>query len=234
MIDKSLQILFEDNHLIAVNKKPSELVQSDKTGDPTLGDSLKQYIKEKYQKPGDVYLGVIHRLDRPTSGIVLFAKTSKALSRMNAQLRNRETNKKYWAVCRQAPRNESGTLQNFLYKDSEKNKSFVSKTPIEGKTKEALLTYKLISEQKGYFLLEIALITGRHHQIRAQLSNAGCPIIGDNKYGYPRQNRDYSIHLHARSLSFTHPVGGGGLIHITAKPPADIIWDLFSHIPDNE
>ena len=220
------RILYEDNHLIAVNKLPSEIVQGDKTGDVPLSEDVKQYIKQKYNKPGNVYLGVIHRIDRPASGVVVFARTGKALTRMNELVKERKIEKKYWAIVKNKPENDKGELRNFLLKNEKKNKSFVVESKKEG-AKEAILTYCLINESRDYKLLEINLLTGRHHQIRAQLSAIGCPIKGDLKYGFDRSNKDASISLHARSVSFIHPVTKQQ-INILADPPKDTLWNYFS------
>jgi len=222
----SSRILYEDNHLIAVNKLPSEIVQGDKTGDVPLSEDVKQYIKQKYNKPGNVYLGVIHRIDRPASGVVVFARTGKALTRMNELVKERRIEKKYWAIVKNRPENDKGELRNFLLKNEKKNKSFVVESKKEG-AKEAILTYRLINESRDYKLLEINLLTGRHHQIRAQLSAIGCPIKGDLKYGFDRSNKDASISLHARSVSFIHPVSKQQ-INILADPPKDTLWNYFS------
>ena len=219
------RILYEDNHLIAVNKLPSEIVQGDKTGDVPLSEDVKQYIKERYGKPGNVYLGVIHRLDRPVSGVVVFARTSKALARMNKLVHDREMKKIYWAIVKNRPEKEEGELRHFLFRNEQKNKSFAYLTEKKG-TKEAILTYRLINSSKDYYLLEVNLKTGRHHQIRAQLAAIGCPIKGDLKYGFPRSNKDASISLHARSVSFTHPVTKK-ILTITARPPQDPLWNYF-------
>jgi len=198
-----LEILYEDNHLIAINKKAGDIVQGDKTGDTPLSDFVKAYIKKKYKKPGEVFLGTIHRLDRPTSGIVLYARTSKALSRMNEQFRNKEVQKTYWAVVNNAPPNTSGTLDNYLQKNEKQNKSFITKGA-EGK--HAVLDYKLLKKLDNFYHLEIKPKTGRHHQIRVQLANIGCIIKGDLKYGAKSSNKDASINLLAQKLEFTHPV----------------------------
>ena len=222
----TLEILYEDNHVIAVNKKSSDIVQGDKTGDITLPDRIKEYLKEKYQKPGNVFCGVIHRLDRPTSGVVLFAKTSKGLERLNKQFRDKETNKVYWAVTENEPSTKNGTLINYLKKNEGQNKSYVHSTEVPG-SKKAVLNYKVIASSDNYFLLEIQLETGRHHQIRAQLSSIGCPIKGDVKYGAKRPNKDLSISLHARELSFMHPTTKEQ-ISITAPVPEDTLWKYFA------
>lgn len=221
----SLQILFEDNHIIAVNKRPGDIVQGDKTGDEPLSDLVKKYIKEKYEKPGEVYLGVVHRIDRPVSGIVLFARTSKALSRMNELFREKKIQKTYWAVVRNQPPADSGTLIHFLKKDEARNKSKAYDHEVPGSLRSSL-DYKLIGQSDRYFLLEINPHTGRHHQIRAQLASMGTPIKGDVKYGFERTNEDGSIHLHARSILFIHPVKGNE-VRITASTPDETIWNVF-------
>jgi 23S rRNA pseudouridine1911/1915/1917 synthase len=218
-------ILFEDNHLIVINKKPSEIVQGDKTGDKTMPDTIKEYLKVKYNKPGNVFCGVIHRLDRPTSGAVVFARTSKGLERMNAQFREKETNKVYWAIVEQKPEKPVGSLVHFLKKNETKNKSFVTDSE-KGGAKEAKLTYKLIASSERYHLLEITLETGRHHQIRAQLAAIGCFIKGDIKYGAKRSNEDGSICLHARRLTINHPVTKE-VLTFTAETPNAAIWKIF-------
>lgn len=218
-----LRVLYEDNHLIAVNKRSGDIVQGDKTGDEPLSDKVKTYLKEKYGKPGNVFCGVIHRLDRPVSGVVLFAKTSKALSRMNEIFREREVQKIYWALVKEKPKSDSGTLVNYLLKDEKTNKSKV----VGADNKNGLkceLDYKVIAKTDTFYLLEVAPQTGRHHQIRVQLSAMGCPIKGDLKYGFARSNKDGSISLHARKLIFNHPVTKEEII-ITAPPPSDPVWD---------
>ena len=219
----TLEILFEDNHLLIVNKKSVDIVQADKTGDKPLSEVVKEYIKEKYNKPGDVFLGVIHRLDRPTSGIIIFARTSKALERLNKMLRERNVSKTYWAVIKNNPKNTKDTLIHFLKKNPKNNKSTVFKKEAEG-SKKAILHYTIIKNLKNYSLLEIDLETGRHHQIRAQLSFIGSPIKGDLKYGASRSNKDGSIHLHARKINFTHPVSKK-IITIIAPVPNEVIWN---------
>ncbi len=219
------RILYEDNHLIAVNKLPSEIVQGDKTGDRPLSEEVKLYLKKKYNKPGNVFAGVIHRLDRPVSGVVIFAKTGKALSRMNELVKKREIKKIYWAIVKNKPPEKQAILRHFLVRNPQKNKSFPSNSKREG-SKEAVLSYRLMASSKDYHLLEIDLQTGRHHQIRAQLSAIGCPVRGDLKYGYPRSNKDASISLHARSVSFIHPVKKKPLT-VSAAPPDDVLWKYF-------
>ncbi len=211
--------------MIVVNKMPSDIVQGDKTGDTPLSEITKLYIKEKYNKPGNVFCGVVHRLDRPVSGAVIFARTSKALPRLNEMLRKQEIKKKYWAVVEQKPKAKNGHLVNFLRKNPKQNKSYVVKEGTEGALK-AELKYEHIASSDKYHLLEIELLTGRHHQIRAQLANIGCIIKGDLKYGAKRSNKDASIHLHARYLSFIHPVKKTE-INILANPPEDVIWNYF-------
>ena len=216
-----LEVLYEDNHIIAVNKKSGDIVQGDKTGDAPLSDFVKAYIKKKYNKPGEVFLGTIHRLDRPTSGVVLYARTSKALSRMNEQFREKKVQKTYWAVVDNSPPNTSGTLENYLQKNQKQNKSYVTKN--EG-GKHALLDYKLLKKLDNFFHLEIQPKTGRHHQIRVQLAHIGCIIKGDLKYGAKRSNKDASIHLLAQKLEFIHPVTKENII-IIAPAPKESIWD---------
>ena len=210
----NLQVLFEDNHI--------DIVQGDKTQDKPLSEIVKEYIKEKYNKPGNVYLGVVHRLDRPTSGIVIFARTSKALERLNKMLREKSIKKTYWAVVKNTPKKEKDTLINFLKKNPKNNKSSVFSKEIEG-SKKAILHYSILKKLDHYSLLEIDLETGRHHQIRAQLSFIGSPIKGDLKYGFSRSNKNGSIHLHARNIAFTHPVSKEK-IDISAPVPEDVIW----------
>lgn len=223
-----LEVLYEDNHIIAINKKVSDIVQADKTGDEPLSERVKAYIKQKYNKPGDVFIGVPHRVDRPVSGVVIFARTSKALTRLNKmfQEQGREISKKYWAIVGNLPPEDSGILTHYLLRDSEKNKSFAYDKEKKG-SKEAVLEYKLIGSSQKFYLLEIKLCTGRHHQIRCQLAKIGCPIKGDLKYGFPRSNEDGGISLHAREISFTHPVSQE-VITITATPPLkDTLWKIF-------
>ena len=216
-----LEVLYEDNHLIAINKKSGDIVQGDKTGDAPLSDFVKAYIKKKYNKPGEVFLGTIHRLDRPTSGIVLYARTSKALSRMNEQFREKQVQKTYWAVVDNSPPNTSGTLENYLQKNQKQNKSYITKN--EG-GKHAILDYKLLKKLDNFFHLEIQPKTGRHHQIRVQLAHIGSIIKGDLKYGAKRSNKDASIHLLAQKLEFIHPVTKEN-ITIVAPAPRESIWD---------
>lgn len=220
-----ISVLYEDNHVIVINKNASDIVQGDKTGDETLPDRIKEFLKEKYNKPGNVFCGVVHRLDRPTSGAVVFAKTSKALTRLNEQFRDKSTQKTYWAVVEKEPIQKEGSLVHYLKKNEKQNKSYASDTEIRD-SKKASLNYRLIAKSDKYFLLEIELHTGRHHQIRVQLSTIGCIIKGDIKYGARRSNPDGSIHLHARFLEFHHPTTKE-LIKITAPVPNDALWKWF-------
>jgi len=219
----NLQILHEDNHIIVVNKRVGDIVQGDKTGDKPLSEVVKEYIKEKYNKPGEVFLGVVHRLDRPTTGIVVFARTSKALERLNAMFSNRETQKTYWAVVKNKPPKTSDNLVHFLKRNPKNNTSKAHLKEIP-ESKKASLDYTIIKELNNYFALEINLHTGRHHQIRTQLQAIGCPIKGDLKYGFDRSNPDGGIHLHARKLVFVHPVSKEN-IEIIAPTPNDVIWN---------
>jgi 23S rRNA pseudouridine1911/1915/1917 synthase len=218
----NLQILHEDNHLIVVNKRVGDIVQGDKTGDKPLSDVVKEYIKDKYNKPGEVFLGVVHRLDRPTTGIVVFARTSKALTRMNELFSNRETEKTYWAVVKNKPPKQEDKLVHYI-KRNEKNNTSKAHLKEVPESKMASLEYKIIKELDNYFGLEIQLHTGRHHQIRAQLAAIGSPIKGDLKYGFDRSNPDGGIHLHARKLIFIHPVTKEK-ITIVAPTPEEVIW----------
>ena len=219
----NLAILFEDNHLIIVNKQSGDIVQGDKTGDTPLSDIVKQYIKDKYNKPGNVFLGVVHRLDRPTTGIIVFAKTSKALERFNKMLRDKTVNKTYWAVVKNKPKKDADTLIDFLKKNPKNNKSTSYRTEIEG-SKKSILHYNTLKSLDNYHLLEVDLETGRHHQIRCQLASIGSPIKGDLKYGFDRSNKDASIHLHARKIEFIHPVTKEK-ISIVAPTPNEVIWN---------
>ncbi len=223
-----IEILYQDNHLIAVNKKPSEIVQGDKTGDKPLSEIVADYLARRLDKPGDAFIGVIHRLDRPASGVVLFAKTSKGLERMNEMFRNHEIKKTYWAVVKDKPAKDSDTLVHYLIKDEQRNKSMLFPEEVEG-SQRAELTYKVLHSIENYSLLEIDLITGRHHQIRAQLAKIGCPIKGDLKYGFPRSNANASIHLHARKMEFKHPVKLEPIV-IIANPPYDTVWGAFMKV----
>lgn len=225
--NKPLEILYEDNHIIAINKQNNELVQGDNTGDIPLSERVKAYIKKKYNKPGDVYLGLPHRLDRPVSGVILFAKTSKALVRLNEMFQSKDKIKKqYWAIVKEKPEMEDGTLTGYMIKDKDKNKSHLYNKEKKG-AKFASLDYKLICRSQKYFLLEIDLHTGRHHQIRCQLAKMGSAIKGDLKYGFPKSNKNGGISLHARKISFIHPVKKEE-ITIVAKPPKDEpLWNEF-------
>lgn len=222
----NLQILFEDNHLIIINKRAGDITQGDKTGDKPLSEIVKEYIKEKYNKPGNVYLGVVHRLDRPTSGIIIFAKTSKALERLNKDLRDKRIHKTYWAVTAKKDIALKNTLINYLVKNPKNNKSSAHHKEIRN-SKKAILHYEVLKKLDNFQLLEINLETGRHHQIRVQLSHIGCIIKGDLKYGAKRSNKDGSIHLHARKISFVHPVKKEKL-ELIAPTPLDSIWDICS------
>jgi len=219
------RILYQDNHLIIVNKLPSEIVQGDKTGDVPLSEIVKAYIKEAYKKPGNVFTGVIHRIDRPTSGVVVFAKTGKALSRMNELVKERGMKKTYWAIVKNMPNEPEAEIVHYLVRNSKKNKSKGYNKPVPN-SKEAVMRYKVIGKSDNYYLLEIDLKTGRHHQIRAQLAAIGCPIKGDLKYGFPRSNKNASISLHARSVEFIHPVKKEN-IKVVAPPPVNSMWDMF-------
>ena len=224
-----MQILYEDNHIIAVSKTCHEIVQGDKTGDIPLSETVKAYIKEKYQKPGEVFLGVTHRLDRPTTGVVLFARTSKALSRLNEMFKSHEKiQKTYWAIVQTPPPTSQGRLENYLWRNEKQNKSFVVK-PGTKDAKRAVLTYKAIAHSERYTLLEINLETGRHHQIRCQLAAIGCPIKGDLKYGAKRSNPDGGISLHARRIEFVHPVSKQDIV-ITAPVPEDKLWKALEEL----
>jgi len=227
-----MKVIYEDNHIIAINKACGEVVQSDKTGDETVMDMVKLYLKEKYDKPGNVYLGLPHRLDRPTSGILVLAKTSKVLPRLNKLFQTKdEVHKTYWAVVDKRPPKFEDTLTHFLIKNEEKNRSYAYDEKKEG-TKMASLTYRHVASIDRYHLLEIELHTGRHHQIRVQLKQLGLHIKGDLKYGFPRSNQDKGIHLHARKLEFMHPVKKEK-ITIVADPPSDPVWDAFMDLFQN-
>jgi 23S rRNA pseudouridine1911/1915/1917 synthase len=220
-----MEILYEDNHIIAVNKTNSDIVQVDKTGDLSLEDKVKAYIKVKYNKPGEVFLGVAHRIDRPVSGAVLFARTSKALVRLNEMFQKKEVKKIYWAIVKEKPPKTGDTINHFIFRDQQKNKSYASDTEKKD-AKPASLTYTLIASAENYHLLEIDLHTGRHHQIRCQLAKIGCPIKGDLKYGFARSNPDGGISLHSRKIEFIHPVSKQPVI-IIANPPQDALWKYF-------
>ena len=220
-----MTVVYEDNHIIVVNKTASEIVQADKTGDTPLSETVKQYLKEKYQKPGNVFLGVTHRLDRPVSGLVIFAKTSKALTRLNEMFRAGVVKKTYWAVVKNAPKESEGELVHFLVRNEKQNKSYAYDKEVPN-SKKAVLDYRLIGRSENYYLLEVDLKTGRHHQIRCQLAKMGCPIKGDLKYGSPRSNPDGSICLHARRVRFVHPVSKE-LIELKAPLPEGNLWKGF-------
>ena len=220
-----MTVVYEDNHIIVVNKTASEIVQADKTGDTPLSETVKQYLKEKYQKPGNVFLGVTHRLDRPVSGLVIFAKTSKALTRLNEMFRAGEVKKTYWAVVKNAPKESEGELVHFLVRNEKQNKSYAYDKEVPN-SKKAVLDYRLIGRSENYYLLEVDLKTGRHHQIRGQLAKMGCPIKVDLKYGSPRSNPDGSICLHARRVRFVHPVSKE-LIELKAPLPEGNLWKGF-------
>ena len=220
-----MTVVYEDNHIIVVNKTASEIVQADKTGDTPLSETVKQYLKEKYQKPGNVFLGVTHRLDRPVSGLVIFAKTSKALPRLYEMFRAGEVKKTYWAVVKNAPKESEGELVHFLVRNEKQNKSYAYDKEVPN-SKKAVLDYRLIGRSENYYLLEVDLKTGRHHQIRCQLAKMGCPIKGDLKYGSPRSNPDGSICLHARRVRFVHPVSKE-LIELKAPLPEGNLWKGF-------
>jgi len=227
-----LEIIYEDNHLIAVNKRSGDIVQGDKTGNEPLSEMVKSWLREKYNKQGNIFCGVIHRIDRPVSGVVVFAKTSKSLSRMNQLIQDRQVHKRYWAIVKDTPPQKQGNLVHYMHKIEPKNKSIVSNTPKADYT-QAELNYRLLASSENYHLLEIELITGRHHQIRVQLAAIGCPIKGDVKYGFPRPNPDASISLHARSVDFVHPVSQQA-IRIAANPPNDTLWKYFVNTMNNE
>jgi len=219
----NLQVLYEDNHIIVINKRAGDIVQGDKTGDKPLSDVVKEYIAKKYNKPGNVYLGTVHRLDRPTTGLVIFSKTSKALPRLNKLFVSKDISKTYWAIVKNKPTIDQDTLVHWLKKNPKNNKSAAYKKEIP-ESKKAILHYKLIKTLDNYFLLEVNLETGRHHQIRVQLSSIGSPIKGDLKYGFDRSNKDASISLHARHIKFIHPVSKS-VINLTAPLPKDTIWN---------
>ena len=223
-----MTVIYEDNHIIVVNKTASEIVQGDKTGDTPLSESVKLYLKEKYAKAGNVFIGVTHRLDRPVSGLVVFAKTSKALPRLNEMFKNGEVKKTYWAIVKNAPKEPEGELVHYLVRNERQNKSYASDREVPN-SKKAILNYRLIGRSQNYFLLEVDLKTGRHHQIRCQLAKIGCPIKGDLKYGFPRSNPDGSICLHARHVSFIHPVSKK-LIELDAPVPEGNLWNGFEMI----
>lgn len=220
-----MTVVYEDNHIIVVNKTASEIVQADKTGDTPLSETVKQYLKEKYRKPGNVFLGVTHRLDRPVSGLVVFAKTSKALTRLNEMFRTGGVKKTYWAIVKNPPKEPEGELTHFLVRNEKQNKSYAYDKEVPN-SKKAVLDYRLIGRSENYYLLEVDLKTGRHHQIRCQLAKMGCPIKGDLKYGSPRSNPDGSICLHARRVRFVHPVSKEQIV-LEAPLPEGNLWKGF-------
>jgi 23S rRNA pseudouridine1911/1915/1917 synthase len=221
-----MTVIYEDNHLIAVNKTTSEIVQGDKTGDTPLSETVKQWLKDKYQKPGNVFVGVPHRLDRPVSGVTLFARTSKALERMNEMFRQGEVKKTYWAIVANQPPETEGELVHYLVRNEKQNKSYAYDKE-KPDSKKAVLTYRLIAQSERYYLLEIDLKTGRHHQIRCQLAKIGCPVKGDLKYGFSRSNPNGGISLHARKVAFIHPVSKKE-IEIVAPVPEEKIWEILT------
>lgn len=221
-----MQVIYEDNHIIIVSKQSGEIVQGDKTGDRTLADDVKQYLKEKYQKPGEVFLGVVHRLDRPVSGVVVFARTSKALSRLNKMFSQGEVHKTYWAVVEQSPSSGEGLLTHWLTRNEQQNKSYAHDHEVP-RSKKAVLRYRTLTRGEHYDLLEVQLLTGRHHQIRCQLAATGMPIRGDLKYGARRSNPDGSISLHARRVEFVHPVSKVS-VSVEAPLPADALWQALA------
>lgn len=223
-----MTVVYEDNHLIIVNKNSSEIVQGDKTGDKPLSETVKEYIKEAYAKPGNVFLGVVHRLDRPVCGLVMFARTGKALARLNDMFRTGEVHKTYWAIVGNEPPQKEGTLVNWLVRNEKQNKSYAYDREVPN-SKKAILDYRLIGKSDNYFLIEVDLKTGRHHQIRSQLAKMGCPIKGDLKYGAKRSNRDGSISLLARSMEFIHPVSKKK-IFVEAPLPDDSLWHSFTAV----
>ena len=220
-----MTVVYEDNHIIIVNKTASEIVQGDKTGDKPLSETVKEYLKDKYNKPGNVFIGVPHRLDRPVSGLVVLAKTSKALARLNEMFRNGEVKKTYWAIVKDKPAKDEAILENYLVRNEKQNKSYAHDKEVPN-SKKAVLHYSLIASSQNYYLLEVDLMTGRHHQIRCQLAKMGCPIKGDLKYGAKRSNPDGSICLHARKVKFIHPVSKKE-IDVTAPVPNDNLWNSF-------
>ncbi len=224
-----MEVIYEDNHIIAVNKTTSEIVQGDKTGDVPLSEIVKSWLKEKYNKPGNVFIGVTHRLDRPVSGLVLFAKTSKALTRLNEMFRMGEVKKTYWAVVKNPPVQPEAELIHYIVRNEKQNKSFAYDTE-KPNSKKAILSYKVIARSDRYYLLEIDLKTGRHHQIRCQLAKIGCPIKGDLKYGFDRSNKDGGISLHARKISFIHPVSKQETEIVAPLPDNDPLWKCFSDL----
>jgi 23S rRNA pseudouridine1911/1915/1917 synthase len=232
MKSKTLEILYEDNHIIAVNKHGSDLSQGDKTGDESIDSQIKEYLRVKHNKPGEAFLGVVHRLDRPVSGVVLYGKTTKALSRLGEMFREKNVKKTYWAIVKELPPSEEGELHHFLKKNEKQNKSYAYPTKVK-ESKEALLKYRLLARSDNHYLLEIDLHTGRHHQIRCQLAAIGCPIRGDLKYGFNRSNDNGSIDLHARKIEFVHPVSKEP-VSIIAPVPAGGFKLMFSNISKEE
>ena len=222
-----MTILYEDNHIIAINKTTSEIVQGDKTGDIPLCDLVKAYIKEKYAKAGEVFIGVVHRIDRPVSGVVLFARTSKALERLNEMFATQQIRKTYWAIVKNAPPAATGRLEHYLVRNEKQNKSYAGLKPQQN-AKHATLSYRTLSKSDNYCLLEIELETGRHHQIRAQFAAIGCPIKGDLKYGFARSNPDGGICLHARKVEFTHPVAKTHIEIVAPTPENEKLWKILS------
>lgn len=219
--------LYEDNHIIIVSKRSGEIVQGDKTGDEPLSETVKQYIKEKYHKPGNVFLGVVHRLDRPVWGLVVFAKTSKALARLNKMFKEGQVHKTYWAITKNAPPAEEGVLTDWLVRNERQNKSYAHPQEVPN-AKKAVLKYRVIAHSDHYHLMEVNLLTGRHHQIRCQLANMGCAIKGDLKYGAPRSNPDGSISLLARRITFVHPVSKENIVVEAPLPPNDKLWEALA------
>lgn len=220
-----MEVVYEDNHIIVVNKASSEIVQGDKTGDKPLSETVKEYLKQKYAKPGNVFLGVVHRLDRPVSGLVVFARTSKALSRLNEMFRTKDVHKTYWAIVKERPPKDEGELVHWLVRNEKQNKSYAYDREVPD-SKQAILDYRVIGASERYFLLEVDLKTGRHHQIRCQLAKMGSPIKGDLKYGAQRSNPDGSICLHARRIRFVHPVSKVEIL-LEAPVPDTALWKSF-------
>lgn len=227
-----MNILYEDNHIIVINKQNSEIVQGDKTGDLSLDREIKSYLKTKYKKPGNIFLGVVHRLDRPVSGVVVFARTGKALARLNALFKEKQVEKIYWAIVKENPPRHSDSLLHYLVRNTKQNKSYAHDDEVSD-SKEGLLDYEILAKSDKYYLLKIILHTGRHHQIRAQLSKIGCPIKGDIKYGFPRTDKNGGISLHARSISFNHPVKKEP-VHIVADPPDEPLWNTFKKMVQSQ
>ena len=222
-----MKVVYEDNHVIIVHKESGEIVQGDKTGDKPLSETVKDYIRDKYHKPGNVFLGVVHRLDRPVAGLVVFARTSKALSRLNEMFRKGEVHKTYWAITKNAPAEPEGTLVNWIVRNEKQNKSYVYDKEVPN-AKRAELKYRVIAHTENYHLIEVNLLTGRHHQIRCQLAHMGCSIKGDLKYGAERSNPDGGISLHARRIAFTHPVSGRSVEIVAPVPAGDALWKALS------